>query len=175
MERNIKMNVNYPTPEQFIAALGKPHDSLEVELLFNAFGIVWDDVEKYDKDLETRIYQSDELGIGFTFEDEGGILKKPYHDMGDGPFVLTDCAFWGFNDETKMYKGPLISGIEFTDSIEQAEKILGASTQKKIAPNRPFFWHLDDNKTRITIQWPTPNKARVVTYWLLTPGMLNDN
>ena len=122
MERNYEMTIKYPTPEQFMAALGKSHDSPEVKLIFDVLGIVWGEVQKYDRDLETRIYQSNELGVGFTFEDEGEVYEKPYHDSGDGPFIMTDCAFWGFNDETKPYVGPLFKNIKFSESLNQAIK-----------------------------------------------------
>ena len=76
MERNYEMTIKYPTPEQFMAALGKSHDSPEVKLIFDVLGIVWGEVQKYDRDLETRIYQSNELGVGFTFEDEGEVYEN---------------------------------------------------------------------------------------------------
>ena len=41
MERNYEMTIKYPTPEQFMAALGKSHDSPEVKLIFDVLRIVW--------------------------------------------------------------------------------------------------------------------------------------
>ena len=164
------MTIKYPTPEQFMAALGKTHDSPEVKFVFEAMGVTWSDVKKFSKDLETRIYQSNELGFGFTFEDEGKIYEKPYHDIGDGPFIMTDCAFWGFNDETEVYLGTLFKDLQFSESLKGAEKKLGPATQFREGATRPYIWKIND-KVRLTIHWPKPDKARVVTYWLITPGM----
>ena len=170
MERNYEMTIKYPTPEQFMAALGKSHDSPEVKLIFDVLGIVWGEVQKYDRDLETRIYQSNELGVGFTFEDEGEVYEKPYQDSGDGQFIMTDCAFWGFNDETKPYVGPLFKNIKFSESLNQAIKKIGPATQVREGSMRPFSWKIS-NSVELTIEWPEPNKARVITYWFIASKM----
>lgn len=56
------MKIEYPMSEQFMAALEKAHHSAGVRFIFEALGIAWRDVKKFSKDLETRIYQSNELG-----------------------------------------------------------------------------------------------------------------
>lgn len=164
------MTIKYPSPEQFMAALGKSHDSPEVKIIFEAMNFEWSDVKKIDKDLETRTYESQDLGFGLTFEDEGKVFDKPHHDIGDGPFVVTDFAFWGFEQGFKTYAGPLYRDLRFSEPLKTAVDKLGPATQFREGATRPYIWKLDD-KVRLTIKWPEPNKARVITYWLITPGM----
>lgn len=139
-------------------------------MIFEALGIVWGDVKKISEDSETRMYQFNEQGIGFTFEDEEDVYKKPYHDSGDGPFIMAQCTFWGFNDETKSYAGPLFKNLKFTESLKEAEIKFGPVAQFYEGPTKPYIWKIKDQAC-LTIHWSKSNKARVVTYWLITPGM----
>jgi hypothetical protein len=83
---------------------------------------------------------------------------------------MTDCAFWGFNDETKPYVGPLFKNIKFSESLNQAIKKIGPATQVREGSMRPFSWKIS-NSVELTIEWPEPNKARVITYWFIASKM----
>ncbi len=129
-------------------------------------GVIWD-VYKGDPsdalpDRDHEPYQS--------AEDEEDVYKKPYHDSGDGPFIMAQCTFWGFNDETKSYAGPLFKNLKFTESLKEAEIKFGPVAQFYEGPTKPYIWKIKDQAC-LTIHWSKSNKARVVTYWLITPGM----
>lgn len=156
-------SVAYPSPEEFVKTIAKPFDGDGFRAIAKEFGISWPDADRLASELQIYNFPIQELGIRFTFEDEGVLLKREYHDAGEGPFVLTKCTFWGHQDEAETYQGPLWRELSFDDSVDAVKKKLGEPT--KINPRSGVYsWEYPEFK--LTIQWVSDNKIRVVTYWM---------
>ena len=164
MERNCQVTqVAYPQAKEFVAAIAKPFDGKDFGVVAKALGISWADINGGDPELQVHEMSLSSLGLQLTFEDEGVVLEKEYHDPGDGPFILTICTFWGYEESLEKYEGPLWEGIVFDDSLEDVEKKIGKPT-KINTRDSIYFWEYGD--FRLTIQWAEEKKIRGVAYWM---------
>lgn len=155
--------VNYPSPNDFVKAISKPFDGPEFAPIAKEFGLSWADADKLAPELEIYHFQLQESGVRFAFEDEGVILRREYHDPGEGPFVLTKCTFWGHQGESKIYQGPLWKGISFNDSLDAVKAKIGEPT-KINKRDDIYFW--DYPEFKMTAHWVEAEKIDVVTYWM---------
>ncbi|MDN6885369.1 hypothetical protein QMO14_17345 [Variovorax sp. CAN2819] len=158
----MKVPSQYPDAQDFVSAIAKPFDSDPGSKVVAPFGIVWSDAIKLDSGLETYNISATALGLSFTFKDAGLVFEKEHHDVGDGPFLMTNCGFWGYEDEYESYKGPLWKDLRFSDTVADAVAKLGAPT--RVGRLDIHFWELPD--FRLTIQWKSPGKIRVISYWM---------
>ncbi len=141
--------------------IGKPHDSEMVLELFKELGIEWADVRCIDRDLQQYSWDSYEKGLQLDFEDEGELLDMPYHDPGEGPFILTNIGFWGGVDEFTAYSGPLLKGIKMTDDQDTVlEKIASPDEQNEFG-----IWIWYGTNYQMTIEWENPDRIRSIVYW----------
>lgn len=153
-----------PTHEQIVESLGKAHDSEEISDFLATFGLSWKDIKLIDTDLHIYSFESKDRGFSVQFEDIGEVLELEEHDIGDGPFVLTDVSFWGYAKGFTKYHQLPIDGLSFESTVEEAEKLLGPSAQTIPGPEEPYKWQQEGYK--ISMNWLLgPKKNRVVTYW----------
>lgn len=154
---------NYPSLTDIAKAIAKPFDGEEFSPVARQLGLSWSDGDKLDAGVEVYDFFLKDLGLNFTFEDEGVLFDREYHDAGDGPFVLTKCAFWGHERGMQRYPGSLWQGISFEDSLEAVKEKLGEPT-KVNERGGVYFWVNAD--FRLTVTWTSPEKIRVVTCWM---------
>jgi hypothetical protein len=158
----MKAPSQYPQAQDFVSAIAKPFDSDAGRKVVAPFGIAWSDATKLDSGLEIYTISAQPLGIGYTFKDEGLVFEREHHDLGEGPFLMTHCGFWGHEDEYEMYKGPLWKDLRFSDTVADAVAKLGSPT--RVGRLDIHFWELPD--FRLTIQWKSAQQIRVVSYWM---------
>ncbi|MCJ9719875.1 hypothetical protein MOV66_00895 [Agrobacterium sp. SHOUNA12C] len=154
--------MDYPLPQDFVAALRQPFDSRTGNAIVEPFGIVWGDAVALDKGLDSYDIEIPKLGIHLNFKHTGVVYDHEYQDDGKGPFLLTNCAFWGNEGGYESYKGPLWKGLTFSDTVADAKAKLGAPT--KVGRYDIHVWELPDFE--LTIHWKTPNSIRVISYWM---------
>ena len=114
------------------SALGRPHNSPEIQDLFSALGISEKDLEPDPLDEDgRRIFEDAEtLGIQLEFEDEGISGNAPYHVIGEGPWILDQMFLLSSLDSGKEYSGEIPCGLNFKMSREQVRETLGAPTSE---------------------------------------------
>jgi len=152
----------YPEPQSFVRALTRSFDSEAGSGVVEPFGIVWGDAVALDRGLDIYHISPPPLGIHLTFKHEGVVFDHEYQDDGKGPFLLTNCAFWGDEDGFESYRGPIWKDLTFSDTPAAAEEKLGAPT--KVGRYDIHSWELPDFK--LTMQWKTQNSVRVISYWM---------
>lgn len=153
----------YPLAQDFISAIAQPFDSDLGRRIVEPFGIIWSDAIKLDRNLEIyHIEMQQSLGIGLTYNDIALVFKDEDRRAGDGPFLMTNCSFWGHEDGCATYKGPLWKDLQFSDTPADVIAKLGAPTG--IGRFDIHRWKLPDFK--LTIQWKSPSNIRVISYWM---------
>ncbi len=163
----MKTPIRYPSAQDFVSAIAQPFDSESGRRIAEPFGVVWSDAVGLDRNLEIYDISRDKaFGLGLTYKDVGLVSERENHKVGDGPFVLTHCAFWGHEDECGTYEGPLWKDLQFSDT--QADAIAKLGEPSRIGRFEIHRWELPD--FRLTIQWKSPDKIRVVSYWLKQDG-----
>lgn len=154
-------NKVYPTPEKVAAAIGAGVDSSAAREFFEYLGIEWKDFTLLDKDLQLFGCESKSDGYTIQARDEGFLRELPFHDAGDGPFVITEITFWGFKKKFQKYGGELISDINFSSTFAEVKAKLGEPlSQAVVDPEMPFAWlfgHYD-----VSIHWPNKNKHEII-------------
>lgn len=160
-------DIALPGAADFLAAVAKPFDSDEFNVIAKALGISWADVSRLDRGLHIYDISLSQRGLRFTFEDEGILLEREYHDPGEGPFVLTKCTFWGHEKSVQPYSGDLWKGVDFNDSLEQVLAKVGEPS-KVNERDSIYAWIYPDYK--VTIHWQVPDKIRVLTFWMMRPA-----
>ena len=157
------MNVpTQPEPQDFVSAIAKPFDSDLGAKVVAPFGIAWADAIKLDRNLEIYTISVTPLGLSFTFKDEGLVSERANHIVGEGPFVMTNCGFWGHEDEYERYRGPLWNGLRFSDT--RADAVCKLGPPARVGRLDIHAWELPD--FRLTVQWKSPDRIRVVSYWM---------
>jgi hypothetical protein len=154
--------VHFPEAQDFVRAIAQPFDSDAGARVVAPFGIAWGEGVKLDSGLEVYNFSEPAVGLDLTFKDEGVVRERAYHDAGDGPFLLTQCAFWGHEEGYESYKGPLFEGLRFSDTVAEAQRKLGPPS--RVGRMDIHFWELPE--FRLTVQWKSADKVRVVTYWM---------
>lgn len=107
--------------EELCAAIGKDTTSPELQQLFLVIGIGVKNLGHYPLRLpDRRLWADDAVGLQLEFKHVGALRDIPYHDIGEGPWVLTDIIFWGRQKPSKrkqapngIYAGPLPCGLSF--------------------------------------------------------------
>ncbi|MHB2082170.1 hypothetical protein [Pseudomonas asiatica] len=133
--------MNHPTFEEFACAINKNSESAELNLVFSKIGITVQNLHDYKLDVPgQRLWSDDAAALQLEFKDVGILNEIPYHDIDEGPWVLTDVIFWGWQRETNSYyTGPLPYELNFQlnrDSIR--DKLL-----KKLG--KPSVYGISDN------------------------------
>lgn len=158
----MKTPAQYPAPERFVDALRQPFDGKAAGAILEPFGIVWSDAVALDKGLDSYDISVTSLGIHLNFKHAGVVFDHEYQDDGKGPFLLTSCAFWGYENEYESYKGPLWNGLTFEDTSADAQGKLGAPT--RVGRYDIHRWELPD--FTLTIHWKNQSNIRVISYWM---------
>ncbi|UKB85832.1 hypothetical protein LF887_09480 [Chryseobacterium sp. MEBOG06] len=116
--KNMMKNMNFPSIEEFISAIGRDSDSSELQLIFSKIGIKIKNLDDYRLDVKgQRLWSDDSAGLQLEFKDIGILREIPYHDIDEGPWVLTDVIFWGWREKTNScYTGALPYGLDFSMS-----------------------------------------------------------
>ncbi|WP_313441728.1 hypothetical protein [Stenotrophomonas sp.] len=120
--------MNHPTIEDFVAAIGRDSESQELETIFSSIGIQIQNLDDYRLGVSGhRIWADDAEGLQLEFKDVGLLSEIPYHDIDDGPWILTDVIFWGWRKETgTRYEGPLPCDLNFLMSKDQIRSDVSA-------------------------------------------------
>lgn len=158
----MKAPAQYPEPQDFVSAIAQPFDSEAGAKTVGPFEIEWTDAIKLDRGLEIYTISAPALGLDFTFKDAGLVSERDHHKVGDGPFLMTQCSFWGHEEECEIYQGALWKDLRFSDTLADVEGKLGAPT--RVGRREIHFWELPD--FTLTIHWKSPDQIRVVTYWM---------
>lgn len=158
----MKTPSQYPDPQDFVSAIAQPFDGDAAQKVVAPFGIAWSDAIKLDSSLEIYTISAQPLGVAFTFKDEALVFERDYQDAGEGPFLMTHCAFWGHEAEYQPYEGPLWKNLRFSDTVADAIAKLGEPT--RVGRLDIHFWELAD--FRLTVQWKSADQIRVVSYWM---------
>ncbi|HCF2456943.1 TPA: hypothetical protein NIA41_000499 [Pseudomonas aeruginosa] len=121
-----RRKMNYPSIDNFFLAIGQDSDSAPLQAVFSSLGIGVSCLEKYPMNLEgLRIWSNLDASLQLEFKDIGLIRDIPHHDIDEGPWVLTDVIFWGWQKETNSsYEGPLPCGLNFSMSRESVREIV---------------------------------------------------
>jgi hypothetical protein len=158
--------MSYPSPPQVVAALAKAIDSSQVAQVLAALGVSWVDTKPMMKDLTPRFVEAASKGFTISFDDEGVLLNKPFHDDGDGPYVVTSFTFWGYKKNFTPYPALLPFDLLFGDTRAIAAQKLGTPTTEDEE------WGVHTWVTpecRLSIEWAKPKQISAVTLWMLRP------
>ena len=120
--------MNHPTVEEFIAGIVRDSESQELETIFSRVGIQLQNLDDYRLGVSgNRIWADDAAGLQLEFKDAGLLSEIPYHDIDDGPWILTDVIFWGWRKEAATwYEGPMPFGLNFLMSRDQIRSEVSA-------------------------------------------------
>jgi len=111
--------------ETLISAIGKNSDSSYLKKLFTQINIEEKDLRKYPMSLPgRRLWANDSLGLQLDFKDIGLLKSIPYHDLDEGPWVLTKLIFWGHRKKKPLYSGPLPYGLNFRLTRKKTRALL---------------------------------------------------
>ncbi|QDI02512.1 hypothetical protein E4A48_01280 [Xanthomonas cerealis pv. cerealis] len=139
--------MNYPDPQTIIDALGKIHDSEQGARLFEALNLKEKDLRPDPLNEQgRRIYEDKTRGLQLEFEDEGQRREIPYHDIGEGPWVLDQVFLRSEKGGGNAYPGVLPYGIRFDMSKNELSDLLGPPT--KSSP-RVDVWKKEQHKVFI--------------------------
>lgn len=121
MKRSLSTHPEIP---EIYAAIGKDSESPELKLIFSKIGIEVKNLDDYQLGIKgQRLWSDDSAGLQLEFKDVGVLRNIPYHDIDEGPWVLTDVIFWGWQKETNSsYEGPLPYGLNFSMNREAVRK-----------------------------------------------------
>jgi hypothetical protein len=152
--------------DMIINSIGKSHDSVEIQKLFEALEVSWGDMKIKDVDSPTiRSHESSTDGFSLSFQDISEYTEVPNHDPGDGPFLLHKVSLWGYKKGFNKFASIPIKGVTFESSIEEVQLILGPAIQKAIkGPTGPYVWQYKNYE--ISMHWLyKPRENSVITYW----------
>jgi len=111
--------------ETLISAIGKSSDSSYIKNLFTQIDIEEKDLQKYPMSLPgRRLWANDSLGLQLEFKDIGLLENIPYHDLDEGPWILTKLIFWGKRKNKPLYSGLLPYGLNFGMTREETRGFL---------------------------------------------------
>lgn len=106
-----------PDIELVIQAIGQDTSSVFLSRLLQELEIDEADVSHNPLKLTgRRIWTGEEGTLQLNFEDIGMLADIPYHDVDDGPWVLTTAVFWASGKNKHAYSGPLPHGLDFSMS-----------------------------------------------------------
>lgn len=116
----------YPDLDDYIAALGKEHVHKMVRGLLDLLGVKEEGlINPFGTETGHRNVVRKDLGVQLDFEDIGLSVDIPYHDIGDGPWLLKQVVFWsGKRNEWHPYSGGLPYGVRFDMTREDLLSLL---------------------------------------------------
>ncbi|MGH8080013.1 MAG: hypothetical protein ACREP7_05520 [Lysobacter sp.] len=160
------MPITYPEAKDFVAALKQPLDHPSVARLFADLGLSWTQAVPLSQGLDHYDLSRPDLGIALAFDGAHAVFEDTPRNPDGGPFVLLNCGFWGFEKEYVAYPGPLWSGIEFSDSLEQVKAKLGEPTRINNRRGIVIVYRWEFEAFTLSIQWADAARIRVVSYWM---------
>ncbi|QDI02513.1 hypothetical protein E4A48_01285 [Xanthomonas cerealis pv. cerealis] len=125
--------MNYPSPVKFIAAIDKSLGSASGSVIREAFQIKEFDLRPIIEGvIGEKEFVNKSLGIQLEFEDAG--LREPsaYHDVGEGPWILTHAVFRAGLNGSPRYRGEIPYGVRFELSRQQIKEFLGEPSTSNI-------------------------------------------
>ncbi|WP_254051615.1 hypothetical protein [Stenotrophomonas sp. ZAC14D1_NAIMI4_6] len=109
--------MNLPNIDVVIQAVGQDTSSAFLSRLLLELEIGEVDFRRYPFNLAgRRIWTDSEGALQLEFKDVGLLKDIPYHDLDDGPWVLTNVVFWASEKNKRAYSGPLPHGLNFSMS-----------------------------------------------------------
>ncbi|PJL59774.1 hypothetical protein B9Y82_13985 [Stenotrophomonas maltophilia] len=109
--------MNLPDIDVVIQAVGQGTSSASLSGLLQALEIDEADISRNPLKLTGRRIWTDEEGtLQLNFADIGMLADIPYHDVDDGPWVLTTAVFWASGKDRHAYSGPLPHGLDLSMS-----------------------------------------------------------
>ncbi len=116
-----------PDIDVVIQAVGQDTSSASISRLLLELEIGEVDFRRYPFNLAgRRIWTDSEGSLQLEFKDIGLLKDIPYHDLDDGPWVLTDAIFWGVRKNKRAYAGSLPHGLSFSMPRPHIRDRLGA-------------------------------------------------
>lgn len=119
-----------PDIDVVIQAVGQDTSSASMSRLLLELEIGEVDFRRYPFNLAgRRIWTDSEGSLQLEFKDIGLLKDIPYHDLDDGPWVLTDAIFWGVRKNKRAYAGSLPHGVSFSmlrPHVRERLAVLGA-------------------------------------------------
>ncbi|HEL3865640.1 MULTISPECIES: hypothetical protein [Stenotrophomonas] len=110
-----------PDIDVVMQAIGQDTSSAPLARLLLELEIGERDLRHYPLKLAgMRFWTDEENTLQLEFKDIGLLADIPYHDLDDGPWVLTSAAFWGPRKSKKnkkeelAYSGPLPCALSFS-------------------------------------------------------------
>ncbi|WP_313441729.1 hypothetical protein [Stenotrophomonas sp.] len=124
--------MNLPNIDVVIQAVGQDTSSARLSRLLLELEIGEVDFRRYPFNLAgRRIWTDSEGALQLEFKDVGLLKDIPYHDLDDGPWVLTNVVFWASEKNKRAYSGPLPHGLNFSMSrhhVRERFSVLNAGT-----------------------------------------------
>ncbi|WP_416056714.1 hypothetical protein [Stenotrophomonas maltophilia] len=122
--------MNLPNMDVVIQAIGQDTSSELLSRLLLELEIGEADFCRYPFNLAgMRLWTDSEEALQLEFKDIGLLKDVPYHDLDDGPWVLTDAIFWGARKDKRAYAGSLPHGLSFSmlrPHVRERLAVLGA-------------------------------------------------
>ncbi|MBH1841724.1 hypothetical protein I5W21_18970 [Stenotrophomonas maltophilia] len=124
-----------PGIDVVIQAIGQDTSSAPLSRLLLDLEIGERDFRHYPLKLAgMRFWTDEENTLQLEFKDVGLLVDIPYHDLDEGPWVLTSVALWGarvskknkVRKEKPAYSGPLPCGLNFSMLREHVRERLAA-------------------------------------------------
>lgn len=113
--------------EDLILVLGKTHDSAEGQAILSALGLEKSPLNNpYGTEIGCRTITSLDSGVNIGLEDIGVIEDIPYHDVGEGPWVITEIWLRSGITHGGAYQGSLPHSISFEMRQDDVRELLGA-------------------------------------------------
>lgn len=124
---SVNNQMNLPDLDVVIQAVGQDTSSASLSRLLLELEIDEADVSRNPLKLTGRRLWTDEEGtLQLNFKDIGLLKDIPYHDLDEGPWVLTTAVFWASGKNKCAYSGPLPHGLNFSMSRQHVRERLAA-------------------------------------------------
>ncbi|HCF2456942.1 TPA: hypothetical protein NIA41_000498 [Pseudomonas aeruginosa] len=118
--------MKHPSIEDIFQAVGKDSESAPLQTIFSCLEIGVDQLRKYPANIKgRRIWSSDAGGLQLEFKDIGLLREIPYHDVDEGPWVLTNVIFWGEQEGSDIaYGGPKPYELDYSMDRDTVRSIM---------------------------------------------------
>lgn len=114
---SVNNQMNLPDIDVVIQAVGQDTSSASLSRLLQELEV--DGAEFGRNPLKLtgrRLWTDEESLLQLEFKDIGLLADIPYHDLENGPWILTKAVFWGCGKNNRAYSGPLPHGLNFSMS-----------------------------------------------------------
>ena len=162
--------MNYPSIEQVITAIGKHTENLDVITFLSTIGISESDFNIIEDLKDRKEWADSDCKLQLDLKDVGSLTNIPYHDVGEGPWVLTDITFWSIvNSTTKQsYSGTLPYGLNFAMSKKEVQALISEPRVKD--SERVDSWEINNHKLVVNYD-PKNQKIRCIGLSILRPPL----